>query len=304
MRILFMGTPDFAGTCLKKLYSTGYEIVGVFTQPDKPVGRKQKLEKPPVKVLAEEHGTPVFQPVKLRDGTALNIIKDLNPDIILVVAYGRILPDSILEYPKYGCVNIHGSLLPKYRGAAPIQWSVINGDKVTGVTAMYMSHDMDGGDIIAQRSTEILDGETSGELFERLADIGADLLCDVLKDIFEGKASRTPQDTDKVTYAPPLTKEMGVIDWNKPSRLVISHINGMNPWPVASAELAGQRFKIYKAEASKRTGNFVPGSIIAADKEGICVGCLDGAVVITELQAPGGKRMKAADYLRGHPICL
>lgn len=304
MKILFMGTPDFAATCLRRIYGTCHEVVGIFTQPDKPVGRKQKLEKSPVKILAEERSTPVFQLRKMRDGTALETVKSLEPDIIVAVAYGRLLPDDILNYPKFGCVNIHGSLLPKYRGAAPIQWSVINGDELAGVTAMYMAHDMDAGDIIEMRSTKILDGETSGELFIRLADIGAELLEKVLADIEKGDVHRTPQNEAEVTLAPPLTKEMAEIDWSKSSRQIICHINGMNPWPVATAELAGQKFKIFKAEAASASGSHSCGDIIAADKKGITVACSDGAVTVKELQAPGGKRMQAADYLRGHPICL
>lgn len=304
MKILFMGTPDFAASSLERLYSTSHELVGVFTQPDKPVGRKQKLEKSAVKILAEAHGTPVFQPKKMRDGTAMETVKSLAPDIIVAVAYGRLLPDDILAYPKYGCVNIHGSLLPKYRGAAPIQWSVINGDELAGVTAMYMAHDMDAGDIIDTRSTKILEGETSGELFIRLAGIGAELLEDVLSDIEKGNVHRTPQNEAEATMAPPLTKEMAEIDWSKNARQIICHINGMNPWPVATAELAGQKFKIFKAEEASVSGVHGCGEILSADKKGIAVSCSDGAVIIKELQAPGGKRMQAADYLRGHPICL
>ena len=304
MKILFMGTPDFAAASLKALYDGGFDVVGVFTQPDKPQGRKMKLEKPPVKILAEEHGTPVYQPVKLRDGTAMEIIRELDPDIITVVAYGRILPDDILEYPKMGSINIHGSLLPKYRGAAPIQWAVINGDREAGVTAMYMATEMDAGDIISTRSTEILPGETSGELFDRLAPIGGELLCDTLHDLENGIVTRTPQNEAEVTFAPPLTKEMAEIDWNVPADKIISKINGFLPWPVAAADICGVKFKIFRAEVSDDSDGKAPGEVVYADKRGLCVACNDGAVIIKELQAPGGKRMAAADYLRGHPICL
>lgn len=300
-----MGTPDFAAASLSALYNMeGVEIVGAFTQPDKPVGRKQILEKPPVKLLAEEHGTPVYQPRKLRDGTAMQTVRELDPELIVVVAYGRLIPDDILEYPKYGTINIHGSLLPKYRGAAPIQWAVINGEKTTGVTAMYLATEMDAGDVIAAKETEILENETSGELFARLADIGAELLTETVRSIENGTASRTPQDHSLATYAPPLTKELAAIDWEKPGRLIISHIHGMDPWPVAYADLNGVRFKVFKASFSEGSVSALPGTIVSADKRGIGVACPDGIVYITELSAPGGRRMGAADYLRGHPICL
>lgn len=303
MRILFMGTPDFAAESLRALYELPEaEIVGVFTQPDKPVGRKQLLEAPPVKKLALEHGTPVYQPVKMRDGTAMEIIRDLDPELIAVVAYGRILPDDMLAYPRYGAVNIHGSLLPKYRGAAPIQWSVINGDETVGVTAQYMAHDLDSGDIIAVRETRLDPDETAGELFERLAPMGAELLCDTVTAIKNGTAARTPQNEAEATFAPQLNKELAEIDWTKSAKAVVAHINGMNPWPVATAELAGQRFKIYKAEALDRSGE--AGRILNADKNGLVIAAGEGSVLIRELQAPGGKRMSATDYLRGHPICL
>ena len=304
MRIVFMGTPDFAAESLRRLLDEGFDVVGVFTQPDKPVGRKQKLEKPPVKVLAEEHNIPVYQPTKLRDGTALRIIQELAPDLIAVVAYGRILPKSILDYPKFGCINIHGSILPKYRGAAPIQWAVINGDRETGVTAMHLAEEMDAGDIIDIRRTEILEGETAGELFERLAPIGGALLCDTIRAIEAGSASRTPQNAAEATFAPPLTKEMARIDFAQSGDQIVSKILGLDPWPYATAEIAGTLFKIFKATATKKRVDAVPGTVLCADNNGIEVACMDGSVTITELQAPGGKRMRAADYLRGHPICL
>lgn len=304
MRVLFMGTPDFAACSLKGLLDMGCEVVGVFTQPDRPVGRKQKIEAPPVKKLALERGLPVYQPTRLRDGTAAELIRSLAPDVIAVVAYGRILPKEILEIPPYGCVNIHGSLLPKYRGAAPIQWAVINGEAKTGVTAQYMAEAMDAGDIIDARETDILPGETAGELFERLAPMGAELLCDVLSHIADGTAVRTPQNEAEATMAPPLTKDMAELDFAMPGRLVVSRIAGLDPWPVASAEIAGVRYKIYKAVFSGEPVSAAPGTILSAGKAGIEVAVTDGSVTITELQAPGGRRMAAADFLRGHPICL
>lgn len=301
-KVLFMGTPDFAEASLKKLYDCGYNVCGVFTQPDRPKNRGMKMEFPPVKKLALEHGTEVYQPVKLRDGSALEIIKELAPDIIVVVAYGRILPKEILDYPKLGCINIHGSILPKYRGSAPIQWSVLKGEKVTGVTAMYMDVGMDTGDIIAVKETEIGENETAGELFDRLMILGADLLDETLKSILAGTAERTKQDEALATYAPPLTKDMCAIDWNKPSDEILWQIRGLNPWPVATSEINGINFKIFSAKKID-ADNITPGEIIFADKRGLAVMAADGGILINELQAPGGKRMRSADYLRGHPIC-
>ena len=300
MRILFMGTPDFAAESLKALYDAGMDVCGVFTQPDKPVGRKQTLQAPPVKTLALEHGTPVYQPEKLRDGTAMEIIRTLAPDVIAVVAYGRILPKDMLDYPKYGAVNIHGSLLPKYRGSAPIQYAVLNGDAVTGVTAMYMAEAMDAGDIIEKRETEILPGETAGELFDRLAPLGGELLVDTMRALERGTVTRTPQDESGVTLAPPLTKEMADIDWNESAKKVAGKILGLDPWPAASAELGGVRLKLFKAFITDDKGT--PGTLVSADKNGMVIACGEGAVRIRDVQAPGGKRMSAADYLRGHKI--
>lgn len=304
MRVFFMGTPDFAEVSLKALLDGGFEVTGVFTQPDKPVGRKQVLTPPPVKVLALAHDIPVYQPLKLRDGTAAGIIRDAAPDVLAVVAYGRILPAEILAIPPMGCVNIHGSLLPRYRGAAPIQWAVINGDAETGVTAQFMAEAMDAGDIIGVRKTPILPGETAGELFDRLAPMGAELLCETLRKLEAGDVRPVPQDPGEVTYAPPLTKELAEIDFNRPGRLVVSHILGMDPWPVASAAIAGTHFRIYRAYCNGKRTEAAPGTVLSAGKEGIEVAVSDGSVTITELQAPGGRRMAAADYLRGHPLCL
>ena len=300
-----MGTPDFAAASLAALYDMeNVELVGVFSQPDKPVGRKQILEPTPVKRLAMEHKTPVFQPTRLRDGAALEIIRSLDPELIVVVAYGRILPDEIWQYPRLGTINIHGSLLPKYRGAAPIQWARINGEAETGVTAMYLASAMDSGDMIAKKRLEILPEETSGDLFLRLQTLGAELLCETVNAIESGTAGREPQNEAEATFAPPLTKEMAEIDWTKSARLVISHIYGMDPWPVATAELGGVKFKIYRAMEEAYSGSKAPGTVLSADKRGILVACGEGAALITELQAPGGRRMAAADYLRGHPLCL
>lgn len=303
MRIVFMGTPDFAAASLKKLIDEKYDIVGVFTQPDKPRDRGMKLSFSPVKALALEHDIPVYQPIKLRDGTATELIRRLEPDILVVVAYGRILPDDMLAVPKYGAINVHASLLPKYRGAAPIQWAVLNGDKITGVTTMYLASEMDTGDIIYTAETEIGEFETSGELFDRLMVMGAELLDKTLRDIAAGAAPRTPQDNSKASYVKMLDKSLSPIDWAKTPREIVKHIYGLQPWPVATAELDGKLFKIYSAEYTRTKTAKAPGSVLSAGKQGIEVACLGGeTILITELQAAGKKRMKASDYLLGHPI--
>lgn len=303
MRIVFMGTPDFAAASLKKLIDKKNDIAAVFTQPDKPRDRGMKLSYSPVKELALENNIPVYQPTKLRDGTATELIKSLDPDILVVVAYGRILPDDMLEVPKYGAINVHASLLPKYRGAAPIQWAVLNGDKITGVTTMYLASEMDTGDIIYTSETEIGEFETSGELFDRLMVMGAELLDRTLRDIEAGTAPRTPQDHSKASYVKMLDKSLSPIEWAKTPREVIKQIYGLQPWPVATAELDGKVFKIYSAEYTQNKTDKAPGSVVSAGKKGIEIACLDGeTVLITELQAAGKKRMKASDYLLGHPI--
>ena len=303
MRIVFMGTPDFASASLKKLIDERFDVVGVFTQPDKPKGRGMELCASPVKELALENGLPVFQPVKMRDGTALAQIKALEPDILVVVAYGRILPDDILAVPKYGAINVHGSLLPKYRGAAPIQWAVLNGDKITGVTTMYLASEMDTGDIIYTAETEIGEYETSGELFDRLKDMGAELLVKTLRDIDAGIAPRTPQDHSKASYVTMLDKSICPIDWNKTPREVLKHIYGLQPWPVATMELEGKTVRVFAAKYTDVKTEKVPGAVVSTDKGGLEIACADGeTLLITELQAPGKKRMGAEDYLRGHQI--
>ena len=303
MRIVFMGTPDFASASLKKLIDEKFDVVGVFTQPDKPKGRGMELCASPVKELALENGLPVFQPVKMRDGMALAQIKALEPDILVVVAYGRILPDDILAAPKYGAINVHGSLLPKYRGAAPIQWAVLNGDKITGVTTMYLASEMDTGDIIYTSETEIGEYETSGELFDRLKDMGAELLVKTLRDIDAGTAPRTPQDHSKASYVTMLDKSICPIDWNKTPREVLKHIYGLQPWPVATMELEGKTVRVFAAKYTDGKTEKVPGAVVSTDKGGLEIACAGGeTLLITELQVPGKKRMGAEDYLRGHQI--
>ena len=301
MRILFMGTPDFASESLKRLYKDGHDICGVFAQPDKPKGRGMKVAMCPVKEIALEHGTEVYQPVKLRDGTAREIIEKLSPELIVVVAYGRILPLDILQIPKYGCINIHGSVLPKYRGSAPIQRAVLAGERETGVTAMYLAEEMDAGDIIAVKKTEIGENEASGELFDRLAVLGAELLSETVCAIADGTAARTPQDDSLATYAPPIKKEEAEIDWNLPGSEILNKIRGMYPWPVAFSTLGETKFKIHSAEFEN--GSFgAPGNLVCSKDSGLVVACKDGGIRICQLQAAGGKKMDARDYLRGHTI--
>ena len=305
MRIVFMGTPDFALVSLKKLYEEKFDVVGAFTQADKPKGRGMEMAYSPVKQFALEHDIPVFQPVKMRDGTALEMVKSLEPDILVVVAYGRILPDDILMLPRYGAINVHGSLLPKYRGAAPIQWSVLNGDRVTGVTTMYLASEMDTGDIIYSESTEIGEYETSGELFDRLADMGAELLVKTLRDIENGCAPRTPQNHEEASYVTMLDKSICPIEWDRTPREILKKVYGLQPWPVATAEIDGNTLRVFGAEYSERKTELAPGSVVGTDKTGIEIACANGeCLYLTEVQALGKKRMAAADYLRGHPINL
>ena len=303
MRIVFMGTPDFASASLQKLIDEHFDVVGVFTQPDKPRGRGMEMSFSPVKQTALANGLPVFQPEKMRDGTALSQIKSLSPDILVVVAYGKLLPDDILAVPKYGAVNVHGSLLPKYRGAAPIQWAVLNGDKVTGVSTMYLASEMDSGDIIYTSETEIGEFETSGELFDRLMVMGAELLVKTLRDIEAGTAPRTPQNHAEATHVSMLDKSISPINWNKTPREIVKHIYGLQPWPVATMELEGAVYRVFAAEYTDNRTVKEPGKIVSAGNAGLEIACAGGeTLMITELQAPGKKRMKAADFLRGHKI--
>lgn len=306
MRIVFMGTPDFASASLKALLDGGFDVVGVFTQPDKPKNRGMKLFPSPVKELAVSAGIPVFQPAKMRDGTALELLEGLKPDLVVVVAYGRILPDDILAVPPLGTINIHGSLLPKFRGAAPIQRAVLSGDAVTGVSSMYLATEMDAGDVIFTAETPIGEFETSGQLFDRLRILGAELLVKTVKAIEDGSAPRTPQNHAMATLAPPLSRDESPICWDKTPREIVKHICGMDPWPCATAELGGSVFKIFSAAYTENTATAAAGTVLSADpRQGIEVACGGGStLLITELQAPGGKRMSAGDYLRGHPLTI
>lgn len=304
MRILFMGTPDFAVPSLSALLERGHTICGVFTQPDKPKNRGMKLQPSPVKEFAIAHDLPVFQPVKMRDGTALAQIRDLAPELIVVAAYGRILPEDILQAPKLGCINVHSSLLPKYRGAAPINWAILNGETETGVTIMHMAAELDAGDIIAQRATLIGEDETAPELFQRLAELGAALLVEVVEKIGAGEAVRVPQENEKATYAPMLRKELSPIDWNRTAKEIHNQVRGLLPWPAATAEFGGVRCKIFSTAVLDGAGAASEaGAVLEAGKDGLVMSCGKGTRLrILELQPDGKKRMQAADFLRGHPL--
>ena len=301
MRIVFMGTPDIAATCLKKILSDGFEVVGVYTQPDRPKGRGMKLVASPVKEVALAAGIPVFQPDSFREEETVEALRALKPDVCAVVAYGRILPQKVLDVPKLGCINIHASLLPKYRGSAPYQWAVLDGLEETGVTAMYLCREMDAGDIIDVSKTPIGENETAGELLDRLAVLGAELLSKTLSRFEkEGKVPATPQNPDEVSYAPMLDKTMCPIDWNKSALQVHNHVRGLHPWPVATMTLQGKTFKVHDTRVVSGSGT--PGQILGLTKTGLVIACGQGAVEITSLQAEGGKRMAAPDYFRGHPL--
>lgn len=303
MRIVFMGTPDFAEESLRVLLEAGEDVAAVFTQPDKPRGRGMRESFSPVKALAAERGIPVYQPVTFKDGAATELLRTLAPELLVVVAYGRILPQAFLDVAKYGSINVHGSLLPKYRGAAPIQWAVLNGDKTTGVSVQYMAAAMDAGDVIAARETEIGEFETAGELFDRLKTLGAELLAETVRKIASGSVIRVPQNEADATYTKMLDKNMSPIDWNKSPREIVKHICGLNPWPVATTELGGVSFRVFGAEYTDTRTTLAPGKIISAGKAGIEVACGGGrSLRITEVQAAGKKRMSAAAFLLGHPM--
>jgi methionyl-tRNA formyltransferase len=299
-----MGTPAIAAVCLRRLQEDGHEIVAVYTKPDTPKNRGMKMLPSEVKEAALEYGLHVIQPETFREDAVVEELRSLAPDLIACVAYGKILPQRVLDIPTLGCVNIHASILPALRGAGPIQWAILNGLEETGVTAMYMAKEMDAGDIIEIVRTPIDPAETSEELTARLAELGAELLSKTVADIAAGIIHRTPQDPEQASYAPMLTKEQSPIDWTKTRRQILDQIRGLIPWPVASCELDGKRFKIFGAEPAELSEDAVPGTPLALDKRGLVIACGDGALRITQLQAEGGKRMSAPDYFRGHPITL
>ncbi len=300
MRVVFMGTPDIAATCLKKIIADGFEVVGVYTQPDRPKGRGMKMVYSPVKEVAIDKNIPVFQPENFREEETVEELRALKPDICAVVAYGRILPQKVLDVPTLGCINIHASILPQYRGSAPYQWAVLDGLTETGVTAQYMFLQMDAGDIIDVAKTPIGENETAGELLDRLAILGADLLSRTLTRFENGKVEAVPQNEAEVSFAPMLDKGMCPIDWNKTAQQVHNHVRGLHPWPVATMELQGKKFKVHATRVVEGRGK--PGEILGLTKTGLRIACGEGAVEILSLQAEGGKRMAAPDYFRGHPL--
>ena len=303
MRIVFMGTPDFAVPCLQALIDDGHDVCAVFTQPDKPKGRHGVLSAPPVKELALKYDIPVYQPDLLKNDEIKSFFASLGADLALVVAYGKILPEEFLNAPKYGCINMHASLLPKLRGAAPIQWSIINGEKRSGVTAMQMDKGLDTGDILLSESVEIRDDETAQELHDELSVLGAQVMRKTLLMLQRGELSPVRQDDSNSTYAPILTKELSAIDWQKSALQIHNQIRGLYPWPGASAVLNGKTLKIHSAKLLGKTEG-EPGEVVFNDRR-LCVACGDGnAVELLVIQAPGKKAMPVTDYLRGNPVVL
>lgn len=301
MKIIFMGTPDFAVPCLKKLISSDNEVVAVFSQPDKPVGRKQVLTPPPVKVCAAENNIPVYQPVSLKDSDAIELINGLNADLIVVVAYGKILPEAVLNSVKYGCINVHASLLPKYRGAAPIQWAILNGDSQTGVAIQQMNEGIDTGDILLSVKTDIDENETSAKLFDRLALLGAEALLKVVDNIELYQKNRTPQPVGDYGYAKKITKELSPIDWNNSAFDIHNQIRGLQTWPCARTLLNGKNLKVHKSVLSSKCGN--TSGIIVDNKGVLTVCCGDGKCIdILEVQPDGKKKMDIKSYLAGNPV--
>lgn len=300
MRVVFMGTPDIAAACLKRILADGFDVVGVYTQPDRPKGRGMKLVCSPVKETALAAGIPVFQPEHFREEETVARLRALKPDICAVVAYGRILPQKVLDVPALGCINIHASLLPKYRGSAPYQWAVLDGLTETGVTAQYMALKMDAGDVIDVAKTPIGENETAGQLLDRLALLGAELLSKTLTRFENGTVTAAAQNEAEVSYAPMLDKSMCPIDWTKTAQQVHNQIRGLHPWPVATMELQGKTFKVHASKVAEGSGK--PGEILGLTKTGLLIACGEGAVEVLSLQAEGGKRMAAPDYFRGHPL--
>lgn len=304
MRILFMGTPEFAVSSLRRLVEDGHVICGVFTQPDKPKNRGHKLVFPPVKEYAVTNYLPVFQPQSLRSGEALALVRDLAPELTVVAAYGKLLPEEILTVPSVGSINVHSSLLPKYRGAAPINWAILNGEKETGVSIMHMAKELDAGDVILQKVAKIDPREDAQTLTMRLAELGAEALSEAVQALAAGTAERAPQDESLQSYAPILTKEMSPVDWTRTAHEISCQVRGLIPWPCASTDVIdGSPIKLFSVLETAERSDAQPGVIAAAGKQGIDIVCGDGLVLrVLELQAQNGKRMSAAAYLLGHPI--
>ena len=304
MRIIFMGTPDFAVPCLEALVNSENEVVGVFTQPDKPKGRGYELAPPAVKVCAVENNLNVFQPNSMRDGTALEIINSLNADLIVVVAFGKILPKEILESVKYGCINIHASLLPKLRGAAPIQWSILNGDTVTGVTAQQMDIGIDTGDILMTKTFDIPEDMNAGELFDTLSHMGADVLLETINLVENNALNPIKQDDSQSTYASMLSKDLCPVDFSKSASEVHNQIRGLYPWPVATTKINGKTYKIHKSQKLTETFSGKSGEVVDNNNRLVCM-CGDGnCIEILEIQAEGKRKMDSASFLRGNKIDL
>ena len=303
MRVIFMGTPDFATGTLEEIVLAGHEVVGVVTQPDKPKGRGKTLMPTPVKEVAMKYNLPVYQPKKVREPEFVEVLRGLKPDVMVVAAFGQIISKEILEMPKYGCINVHASLLPAYRGAAPIQWAVINGDKESGVTIMQMDEGIDTGDMIEKVVVPIAEDETGGSLFDKLSQAGAKLCVKVLQDLEDGKAVREKQPEESTTpYARMIDKKMGAIDWEKPAKEIEQLIRGLNPWPSAYTRLQGKTLKIWKAEVLLEHSQEAPGQITEVTEDSIVVQTGQGRLKILELQLEGKKRMDAASFLRGYAL--
>lgn len=301
-RILFFGTPSFALPSLEALIKGEDRIIGVITQPDRPKGRGKRLSPPPVKLLARGYNLPIYQPEMARDKEFVNLVRDLKPDLIVVVAYGQILPKEILDIPTFGAVGVHPSLLPKYRGAAPINWAIINGERVTGVTIFKICERLDSGDIILQRAIEVFPGETAGELHNRLAEMGARLLLDATRAMKRGKIHIIKQDESLASYAPRLKRQDGLIDWSRPANAIAHIICGLDPWPSAYTYLDGELLKLFRARAISLDREVQPGTILEVGSATIKVAAKDGAVLIEELQQPGRKRLKVSEFVKGYPI--
>ncbi|WP_120166171.1 methionyl-tRNA formyltransferase [Thermohalobacter berrensis] len=300
MKVVFMGTPDFAVPTLEKIYNEGYDIPLVITQPDRPKGRGKKLSSPPVKIKAKELGLDVYQPQNVNDKECITQLEKISPDVIVVIAYGQILKEDLLNLPKYGCVNVHASLLPKYRGAAPINWVIINGEKKTGITTMYMDKGLDSGDILLKEGIDIREDETAGELHDRLMYLGADVLVETLRKIENGTLERIPQDHDKATYAPMMDRKLGKIDWEKSAEKIKNLVRGTYPWPGAYTNYKGKKVKIIEVDAIDQFKEGEPGKVVKVSDEGIYVNAKEGCIVIKRLQFPNKRKMTIRQYLLGN----
>ncbi|CEN24439.1 methionyl-tRNA formyltransferase [[Clostridium] sordellii] len=302
MKIVFMGTPEFAVPCLQKIIDEGHEVLAVVTQPDKPKGRGKKLAMPPVKELALKYNIDVYQPVKAREESFVEKLKEINPELIVVVAFGQILPKSILDIPKFGCVNVHASLLPKYRGAAPLNWVIINGEEKTGVTTMYMDVGLDTGDMILKSEIPLDDEITAGELHDKMMVQGAEVLKDTIDLISKGEAPREKQNDEETCYSPIMDKSLGNIDWSKSATDIHNLIRGVNPWPSAYTTYDKQTMKIWKTKVLDKLSEKTPGTILSVDKNGIEVSTGDKVLQISEIQMSGKKRMIVSEYIKGNDI--